>query len=146
MMEGKDHLNPQWTRIISQTACTLTKQTLGNLGNALATKMVPKNWLESFSPKSSTCSLFSHTLSCPLLGLDADHEISQLFSYASSKEDWSLCEYHLWMEGSGEQINKIMISTQLSQADKPKEIPILEFCKDFTDIFSEKTYNVLPPH
>ena len=45
-----------------------------------------------------------------------------------------------------EQINKIMISTQLAQADKPKEIPVPNFCTDFSDVFSEKTYNILPPH
>ena len=45
-----------------------------------------------------------------------------------------------------EQINKITISTQLAQADKPKEIPVPDFCVDFTDVFSEKTYNILPPH
>ena len=31
-------------------------------------------------------------------------------------------------------------------AEKPKETPIPDFCADFTDIFSKKTYNQLPPH
>ena len=112
-------------------------------------------WLQKWNPKIN----WNHfSLSLPptpsshipyhthYLGLDADHKISQLFSYSSSKEDWSLHEYCLWMEGLGKQINKIMISTQLTQADKPKEIPIPEFCKDFADVFLEKIYNVLPPH
>ena len=80
------------------------------------------------------------------LGLNADYEIYHLFSLHPSKDDWSLHEYRLWTEGSGEQINKIMISTQLAQADKPKEIPVPNFCRDFGDVFSEKTYNILPPH
>ena len=81
------------------------------------------------------------------LGLDADHELSQLFSSLShAKDDWSLCEYHLLAGGSGEQINKVTISTQLTQAEKPREIPVPHFCTDFTDVFSEKTYNILPPH
>ena len=81
------------------------------------------------------------------LGLDVDHELSQLFSLQSSaKDDWSLCEYHLQAGGSGEQTNRITISTQLTQADKPKEIPVSNFCTDFTDVFSEKMYNILPPH
>lgn len=79
------------------------------------------------------------------LGLDADHDISYLLS-SLSKDDWSLCEYHLWTEGPKEQINKITILTQLAQANKPKEIPILDFCRNFKDVSSEKTYNILPPH
>ena len=39
-----------------------------------------------------------------------------------------------------------MISTEITMAEKPKEIPILDFCADFADVFSEKTYNQLPPH
>ena len=39
-----------------------------------------------------------------------------------------------------------MISTEIAMAKKPKEIPILDFCTDFADVFSEKTYNQLPPH
>ena len=35
---------------------------------------------------------------------------------------------------------------QLTQANKPKEIPVSNFCEDFTDVFSDKTYNVLLPH
>ena len=81
------------------------------------------------------------------LGLDADHELSQLFSLQSSaKDDWSLCEYCLQAGGSGEQINKITISTQLTQADKPKEIQVPDFCTDYTNVFSEETYDILPPH
>lgn len=68
----------------------MTRQTMDNLGNALAMKIEPTDQLELIFPKSPTYSLFSYTL-----GLDADHEISQLFSYSSSKEDWSLHEYCL---------------------------------------------------
>ena len=81
------------------------------------------------------------------LGLDVDHELSQLFSSLSpTKDDWSLCEYHLLAGGSKEQINKITILTQLAQANKPKEIPVPDFCTDFADVFFEKTCNILPPH
>ena len=31
-------------------------------------------------------------------------------------------------------------------AEKPKETPIPDFCADSANIFSEKTYNQLPPH
>ena len=81
------------------------------------------------------------------LGLDADHELFQLFSSLSpAEDDWSLREYHLQAGGSEEQINKVTISTQLAQAEKPKEIPVPNFCTDFANVFSEKTYNILPPH
>ena len=81
------------------------------------------------------------------LGLNVDHELFQLFSSLSpAKDDRSLHEYHLLAGGSNEQINKIIISTQLAQADKPKEIPVPNFCTNFTDVFSEKAYNILPPH
>ena len=59
------------------------------------------------------------------LGLDADHELFKLFSSLSpAEDDWSLHEYHLLAGGSEEQINKVTISTQLAQAEKPKEIPV----------------------
>ena len=81
------------------------------------------------------------------LSLDADHELFQLFSSLSpAEDDWSLREYYLQAGGSEEQINKVTISTQLAQAKKPKEIPVPDFCTDFSNVFSEKTYNVLPPH
>ena len=113
-------------------------------------------WLKKWNPKIDWNCLSMTLLSSPLshipyhacyLGLDADHELSQLFSSLSpAEDDWSLCEYHLLAGGSEEQINKVTISTQLAQAEKPKEIPVPNFCTDFTDVFSEKTYNVLPPH
>ena len=82
------------------------------------------------------------------LGLDADHQLSLLISatYPPVEDDWSLCEYRLRSGATNKQINKITISTQLTQADKPKEIPIPDFCSSFTDVFSKQTYNILPPH
>ena len=82
------------------------------------------------------------------LGLDADHELSLLLATSSPpvEDDWSLREYRLWTGGANEHINKITISTQLAQADKPKDIPIPNFCSSFANVFSEQTYDVLPPH
>ena len=81
------------------------------------------------------------------LGLNADHELFQLFSSSSpAKDDWSLHEYRLQAGGPEEQINKVTISTQLAQAKKPKEILVPNFYTDFTDVFSEKMYNILHPH
>ena len=113
-------------------------------------------WLKKWNPKIDWNRLSMNLPSSPCLhipyhacylGLDVDHELSQLFSSISpTEDDWSLHEYHLWAGGSMEQINKITILTQLTQADKPKEIPVPNFCADSTDVFSEMTYNILPPH
>ena len=82
------------------------------------------------------------------LGLDADHELSLLIAAGSppTEDDWSLHEYRLQTGGASEHINKVTISTQLTQAKKPKDIPIPTFCSSFVDVFSEQTYNTLPPH
>ena len=81
------------------------------------------------------------------LGLDVDHELSSLFATVSPpvEDDWSLREYCLQMGGANEHINKITISTQLTQADKPKDIPVPNFCSSFANVFSEWTYDILPP-
>ena len=47
---------------------------------------------------------------------------------------------------SGETIGKITISTQIAQETKPMEIALSEWCKDFEDVFSEKSHDKLPPH
>ena len=82
------------------------------------------------------------------LGLDADHELSSLLAISSppAKDDWSLREYHLQTGGTDEHINKITISTQLTQADKPKDISVPNFCSSFANVFSEQTHDILPPH
>ena len=113
-------------------------------------------WLKKWNPRidwnhlSMTLPLSPYTdipYHACYLGLNADHELFQLFlSLSPAKDDWSLLKYHLQAGGSEEQINKVTISTQLAQAEKPKEIPVPDFCTDFSDIFSEKTYNILPPH
>ena len=83
------------------------------------------------------------------LSLDIDHELFQLFSSLSpAEDDWSLREYHLLAGGLGEWINKVTILTQLAQAEKPKEIPVPNFCADFTDVVRDarptQTYSFLP--
>ena len=113
-------------------------------------------WLKKWNPRINWNHLSMTLPSSPrshipyhahYLGLDADHELSQLFSSLSpAEDDWSLCEYRLQAGGPEEQINKVTISTQLAQAEKPKEIPVPNFCTNFANVFSEKTYNVLPPH
>ena len=114
-------------------------------------------WLKKWNPMidwprlSMTIPSLPH-LSIPYhaqyLGLDADHELSSLLATGSppAEDDWSLCEYCLRTGGGNEHINEITISTQLAQADKPKNIPIPDFCSSFADVFSEQTYDILPPH
>ena len=45
-----------------------------------------------------------------------------------------------------EQINKTTISTQIAEAARSVKPTIPKWCKDFTDVFSEKTHDQLPPH
>ena len=45
-----------------------------------------------------------------------------------------------------ENINRVTISMELAQAEKPKEISLPDFCSDFTDIFAKSTHDQLPPH
>ena len=80
------------------------------------------------------------------LGLDTDHQLSLLISatHPPVEDDWSLHEYHLHTGVANEQINKITISTQLAQTNKPKEIPVPDFCSSYANVFSEKTYDTLP--
>ena len=47
---------------------------------------------------------------------------------------------------NGEQINKTTISTQIAQAAGSVEPTIPKWCKDFADVFSEKTHDQLPSH
>ena len=77
-----------------------------------------------------------------------NHELSSLLATVSPpvEDDWSLCEYRLQTGGTNEHINKITISTQLAQANKPTDIPVPDFCSSFADVFSEQTYDTLPPH
>ena len=67
------------------------------------------------------------------LGLDADQKIS----------NW-LNKQQAWL--NGEQIHKITISTQIAQTTGSIEPIIPNWCKDFADVFSEKTHDQLPPH
>ena len=115
-------------------------------------------WLKKWSPMIDWPRLSMTIPSLPhlpipyharYLGLDADHELSSLIETVSppAEDDWSsLCEYRLWTGGANKYINKITILTQLAQADKPKDILVPDFCSSFADVFSEQTYDILPPH
>ena len=114
-------------------------------------------WLKKWNPMidwphlSMTIPLLPH-LPIPYharyLGLDADHELSSSLATGPppAKDDWSLHEYRLQTRGANKHINKITISTQLTQANKPKDIPVPNFCSSCANVFSEQTYDILPPH
>ena len=67
------------------------------------------------------------------LGVDADTKINK-----------RLRKHELWKEN--ESINKITISTQITQQSAPSETPIPDWCSDFSDVFSEQIHAKLPPH
>ena len=58
----------------------------------------------------------------------------------------SPCEYLPQEDPLDESIHKITLSTQLAQDTQTTEVLLPEWCKDFSDVFSEKTYDILPPH
>ena len=81
------------------------------------------------------------------LGLDVDQELTSLYTqWYSSEVDMSPCEYLPREELLDESIQKITLSTQLAQDAQTTEVLLPKWCKDFTDVFSKKTYEVLPPH
>ena len=79
--------------------------------------------------------------------LNPDNKVSQMFSqrYPQGVER-TLRERPPSKESNEEQVNKVTISMEIAMAEKLKEIPIPDFCTDFADVISEKTYNQLPPH
>ena len=80
------------------------------------------------------------------LGLDVDRELSSLYDqWYPSKVDVSPREYLPQEDLLDKSIQKITLSTQLTQDAKTSETSLPEWCKDFKDMFSEKTYDVLPP-
>ena len=81
------------------------------------------------------------------LGCDSDMELSLLFSQKySSEDDASLREYLPQKDLYCEHLNKITLSTELTQAAKVPDQKIPDWCSNLKDIFSEKTHNILPPH
>ena len=67
------------------------------------------------------------------LGMDTDLKTAQCLK---KREAWL----------AGETVGKVTISTQIAQETKSTEAVLPEWCKDFEDVFSEKTHNKLPPH
>ena len=67
------------------------------------------------------------------LGMDADLKTAR---HLRKREAWL----------SGETVGKVTISTQITQETKPIEVVLPEWCKDFEDVFSEKSHEKLPPH
>ena len=121
-------------------------------------------WLKTWNPRIDWK---SHTLSFPTssptdydehilpqryllhwLGLNVDWELTSLYDQQYSSEvDVSPREYLPQEDPLDEKsIQKITLSTKLAQDAKTSEISFPEWCKDFEDVFSEKTYDTLPPH
>ena len=67
------------------------------------------------------------------LGIDADTKITKC-----------LRKHELWKEN--ESINKITISTQITQQSTPSETPMPDWCTNISDVFLEQTHAKLPPH
>ena len=74
-------------------------------------------------------------------------ELSSLFSQRYySEDDVSLCEYLPQKDLYCKHLNKITLSTELTQAAKTPDQKIPDWSSDLEDVFSETTHNVLPPY
>ena len=60
----------------------------------------------------------------------------------SPRVERSLCEHPPLTE----DINKVTISIELAQTEKPKDVSLPDFCSDFANVFAKSTHNQLPPH
>ena len=67
------------------------------------------------------------------LGMDTDLKTTQ-----------RLWKREQWL--TGETIGKVTISTQIAQEMPVQEAALPEWCNNFSDVFSEKTHDKLPPH
>ena len=80
------------------------------------------------------------------LGLSVDQELTSLYNQRySSKVNVSPYEYLPQEDLLDESSQKITLSTQLAQDAETSEVSLPKWCEDFADVFSEKTYNILPP-
>ena len=79
----------------------------------------------------------------PNLNKEISHLVSQQCPQGVER---TLHEHPPSQELYEEHVNKVTISTKIAMAEKSKEVPIPDFCTDFADVFSRKTYNQLPPH
>ena len=67
------------------------------------------------------------------LGMNTDLKITQRLQ---KRKQWL----------AGETVGKVTISTQIAQETLAQEAVLPEWCKDFSNVFTEKTHDKLPPH
>ena len=103
-------------------------------------------WLQKWNPKINWKTFSLKLGNTDDLSPNIDFEIATLVSRSNPQGVERTLREHPPSNGSiEEQIDKLTISMEIAQAEQPKEVLIPEFCKDFADVFSEKTYEQLPP-
>ena len=125
-----------WTTVISFTSGSFTdtiKFMVIQLSHPQIILGMP--WLQKWNPK----------IDWMMFTIDFRSKDLPIISDSQGVER-TLCEHPSSNESRHEQVDKLTISTNITQAEKPKEATILEFCADFADVFLEKTYEQLPPH
>ena len=105
-------------------------------------------WLKKWNPaidwKKNTIMLPENPLATETTSVPQQYLVQWLGIDANTKINKRLRKCKLWKEN--ESINKITISTQIAQQSMPLEIPMPDWCTDFSDMFSEQTHAKLPPH
>ena len=114
----------KWNPMIDWIAKQVTiPQPIGRRDGAPLRECLP-SWTDSLAPQRYILWW---------LGMDANLKTAHCFKKQKA-----------WL--AGENIRKITISTQIAQKTKSQEATLLDWCKDFEDVFSEKTHEKLPPH
>ena len=81
------------------------------------------------------------------LSFDVNRKLMSMYVQRYSSEvNMSPHEYLPWEDLLHESIQKITLFIQLAQDTQTTEVLLPEWCRDFADAFSEKTYEVLPPY
>ena len=113
----------KWNPAINWIAKRISIRSVGR-GDAAPLREFLPSWTNSLAPQR----YILHWL-----GMDADLKTT---CRLKKREAWLV----------GETVRKVTISTQITQETKLTEAVLLEWCKDFKDMFSEKTHDKLPPH
>ena len=105
-------------------------------------------WLKKWNPttnwKRNTMTLPKNPLVTETTPVPQQYLVHWLGIDADTKINKCLRKCKLWKENKS--INKITISTQITQQSTPSETPVPDWCTDFSDVFLEQTHTKLPPH
>ena len=105
-------------------------------------------WLKKWNPaidwKRNMMMLHENPLTTETTSVSQRYLVCWLGIDANTKINKCLRKCELWKENKS--INKITISTQITQQSTPSETPVPDWCTNFSDVFLEQAHAKLPPH